>query len=129
MMTYITIFYIIILKKNLLKNSLEFSGNTILKFSLSIAEVSLQKTTMKYGHWWNTFCVDEDPLSFRKLKTHLFSNQNENNQRIIETWKKLKYIKSTNGNQELQNIQKEFSQGQAKIILFFSKEEQYELEL
>ena len=38
-------------------------------------------------------------------------------------------IKSTNGNQEVKNIQKQFSQGQVKIFLIFSKDERYELEL
>ena len=51
MMTYITIFYIIILMRNFLKKSLDFFKNTILNFSSSIAEVSLRKTTMKYGRW------------------------------------------------------------------------------
>ena len=102
----------------------------MLKCFFSFAEFSLQKKQP-----WNTV-VDETLFVLMRIlchsgnkKTYLFSNQNENNQCIIETWKKLKYKKSTNGNQELQNIQKEFSQGQAKIILFFSKEEHYELEL
>ena len=68
-------------------------------------------------------------LSFGKQKLYLFSKENENKHCIIDTLKKLKYKKSTNGNQELQNIQKEFSQGQVKIFLIFSKYEHYELEL
>ena len=43
MMIYITIFNIIILRRILLRRSLDFLKNTIRKFYISIADVSLQK--------------------------------------------------------------------------------------
>ena len=95
----------------------------------------MQKFRYEKQPW--TTVVDETLCGLMTFLCHsekyiyifLFSNENENLQCIIETLKKLKYKKSTNGDQELQTIQKEFSQRKVKIILIFSIEEHYELEI
>ena len=61
MMIYIIILYLILFLSNFLKSSLDFCRNTILKFSFSIADVSLQKTIMNYGRWLNAFLTSEIP--------------------------------------------------------------------
>ena len=82
MMIYITPFYIITLSKSLSRNWWEFLKNTILQFSLSIADF-LKKNNHETGSLMKQF-LDRWETNILQKKNP-FSSENENNQCIIET--------------------------------------------
>ena len=96
---------------NPLKSSLDFFRNFNLKISFSTADVSLQKTTIKHGRWWNTFRIDENPLPIRKWKKISILQWKRKQLMHHRNLKKFQvYKKNVNIKQEKQNIQEEFSQ-------------------